>query len=398
MTEPTPPGPGYGHCLTYRELQRAIFLTFGLLLVWRMAAVLTTLILFFLLVFILAAVLNPIAVALQRRGVPRIVSALGLGVAFIGLVVTLLVLALPPILSEVSTFISRLPEKQDRLAEWYESLIQRYPGLEPAIPPPGDLMRMISPQVTDLLGQVGRYTLSLAGSVISFFLLLVLVIFSVANPAPMVAGLLGATPERYRDRVVSAMGRILVQLRNWAAGSVKLGIIIGLMTAFGLYGLGSITGHDFPYILLFSLIAGIGEMIPTIGPIVSAFPPVLIALTIDPMLAVWVMVLFIIIQQLENNFIVPLVMGQSLDLHPVSIIFAVLVMGTLFGLFGAILAMPIAAIIKVCWEEFYLIPRRTDTEMLGDIAEEIVETGADGAPPEDEEDAETEPDPGDATR
>src|SRR5688500_985510 len=75
--------------LTYRDLQRAVFLVFGLLLIWRMAAPLTTLILFFLLVFILAAVFNPLVVRLQRRGIPRLASALGLAVCFLTLITVL---------------------------------------------------------------------------------------------------------------------------------------------------------------------------------------------------------------------------------------------------------------------------------------------------------------------
>jgi predicted PurR-regulated permease PerM len=212
--------------------------------------------------------------------------------------------------------------------------------------------------------------------VVSGFVLLVLVIFSVANPGPLIAGMLAAVPERYRPRTVTALRRVLYQLKNWAIGSLVLGLIIGCMTAIGLWGLGRLTSHPFPYILLFSLIAGIGEMIPTIGPIVSAVPPALVAFTIDPILGLWVILLFVLIQQLENNLIVPVVMGHSLDFHPVSIIFAVLVMGSLFGLFGAVLAMPVAAIVKVCWEEFYLVPRKTDTEALEALAEDIVLNGA----------------------
>jgi predicted PurR-regulated permease PerM len=373
----TPPVPGTTP-LTYRDLQRTVFLVFGLLVIWHLAAPLTTLILFFLLVFILAAVLNPIAVRLQRMGIPRLGSALLMALFLLGLIGTLASIGLPPLLSEVSQFVQRSPEKQARLFSFYNDLLARYPDLASVAPSPDDLAKMLTPRITDLLGQVGRYTLNLVGAVVSFFVLLVLVVFSVAHPAPLVTGFLGAVPERYRGRFEKALRRILYQLKNWAFGSLILGLIIGLMTASGLWGLGKITGHPFPYILLFSVVAGIGEMIPTIGPIVSAVPPTLVALTIDPMLAVWVIVLFIIIQQLENNLVVPVVMGHTLDFHPVSIIFAVLVMGTLFGLFGAVLAMPIAAIIKVCWEEFYLVPRNTDTEALQVLAEDIVQNGATG--------------------
>jgi predicted PurR-regulated permease PerM len=226
------------------------------------------------------------------------------------------------------------------------------------------------------LRQAGRYTATAAGALLSIFLLLVLVIYTTASPAPLVTGLLGAVPAASRPRVVSALRRILVQLKNWASGSLLLGLIVGVMTGVGLMLVGKLSGQTFPYILLFSVIAGVGELIPNIGPILSAIPPVLIALTIDPMLALWVVVLFLIIQQSENNLIVPYVMGQSLDLHPVSVMFTVLVMGLLFGLLGAILAVPVCAIAKICWEEFYLAPRATDQAALQVLAEEIIRSSA----------------------
>jgi putative permease len=371
MPDPTPP-PATPSPLTYRDLQRAIFLVFGLLLAWRMAGVLTTLLLFFLLAFILSAVLNPVALWLQRRRVPRLASALGLAVLFLAGVVTLTALAVPPLLEEVATFVRNVPEKQQRLLGYYHDLLERYPDLKQQLPTPAEVFQRISPGIGDLLGQVGRYTVSVAGVLVSVFLLLVLVIFTVANPAPLVTGLLAATPERLRGRVETALRRILHQLQKWATGSLLLGLVIGVMTAIGLWALGLITGKPMQYILLFSVIAGIGEMIPTLGPILSAVPPALVAFSIDPVLGLWVVALFVIIQQLENNLIVPVVMGQSLDFHPVTIIFSVLVMATLFGLFGAVLAMPVAAIVKVCWEEFYLAPRRTDTDALERVAEDIV--------------------------
>lgn len=376
MSYPESQAPPGG--LTYRDLQRTVFLVFALLIVWHMAAPLTTLILFFLLVFILTAVLNPVVVRLQRLGIPRLASALLMAVALLGLLAALGAVGLPPLLSEIGEFVRSFPDKQQRLIGFYDSLLIRYPQVANFAPDPSDLAQMLTPRITDFLGSVGRYTLNAVGAVGSFFVLLVLVVFSLAHPAPLVTGFLGAVPERFRGRSERALRRILFQLKNWAFGSLILGIIIGFVTALGLSGLELITGKTIPYILLFSIIAGIGEMIPTIGPVVSAIPPTLVALTIDPMLAVWVILLFVIIQQLENNFIVPWVMGQTLDFHPVSIVFAVLVMGTLFGLFGAVLAMPVAAIVKVCWEEFYLIPRNTDTVALQELAEDIVQNGATG--------------------
>lgn len=84
-------------------------------------------------------------------------------------------------------------------------------------------------------------------------------------------------------------------------------------------------------------------------------------------------VLFLVIQQAENNLIVPMVMGRSLDLRPVSLIFTVLVMGTLLGLMGAVLAVPVCAIVKVCRQEFYLKPRHKNMAALETRAADIVD-------------------------
>ncbi|MCC2672112.1 MAG: putative permease, partial [Armatimonadetes bacterium] len=220
--------------------------------------------------------------------------------------------------------------------------------------------------------QLGRYTMNAVVGIVMVVLMLVLVLFTVSNPVPLVVGLLSAVPDRHRERTANALRRVMEQLKNWAVGSLVLGVIIGIMTGAGLWGLGMATGHPFPYVLLFSVIAGIGEMIPNIGPVVSAVPPALVALTIDPMLGIWVLVLFLVIQQLENNLIVPVVMGQSLDLHPLSVTFTVLVMGALFGLIGAIIAVPVCAIVKVCWQEFYLAPRHPNVEAIAAQAEALL--------------------------
>jgi putative permease len=358
--------------LTYRDLQRAIFLMWGLFLIWQMAGPITTLLLFFLLVFILAAVLNPVVVRLQERGMPRIAGALlmaGLFLAALGLIGWL---AFPPLFREISTFASNLDEKQAQITETYQKFIQDHPQIGSSLPAPQELAQNLSPNVGRLLGQVGRTTMNIAVGVMSIFLLMVLVIYTVAHPSPLITGLLAMSPERYRPRVESALRRILDQLKNWAFGSLVLGVIVGVMTGIGLWLLSRLTGKEVPYILLFSVIAGVGELVPNIGPVLSAIPPTLVALTIDPMLALWVLLLFAIIQQAENNLIVPMVMGQSLNLHPVSLTFMVLVMGALFGLLGAVLAVPVCAIVKVCWEEFYLIPREANVEHLQDLAADIV--------------------------
>lgn len=366
---PLPAPHSWAPGLTYHDLQRAIFLTFGLVLVYQLAGPLTTLLLFFLLVFILAAVVNAVASRLERRGVPRFVSAAGVVVLLLGLVVALGWLALPPLAGELKHFFETYDTREAQLRQSYQAFVQRFPQAAGMFPSPDELSRTMAPQLSRLAGALGRYTLNAAVGLMSMVLLLVLVIYAVAHPVPLVAGLLSATPDRYRAQMETTLRRILEQLQSWAIGSLTLGVIVGVMCGVGLKLIGV------EYALLFGVIAGVGEMIPNIGPILSAVPPALFVLTRDPVQALWVVLLYVAVQQLENNLIVPLVMGQSLKLHPLSVTFTVLVMGALFGLLGAILAVPVCAILKVFWEEFYLKPRQTDVEALETVAADIVSGG-----------------------
>jgi predicted PurR-regulated permease PerM len=146
-------------------------------------------------------------------------------------------------------------------------------------------------------------------------------------------------------------------------------LIVGLVSGIGLWLL------KVPNFILFGILAAIGEGIPTIGPILSAIPPIAVSLADDPMKALWVAVLFLGVQQLENNILVPFIMGSRLKLHPVSILFFVLALGSLIGLAGALLAVPAAIITKVLWEEFYLRHRQPRAAILERAANQVLRAG-----------------------
>ncbi|MFN3651711.1 MAG: AI-2E family transporter [Armatimonadota bacterium] len=357
-----PPGTKLGEPPTvrsiYPDLRKAVLLAAGLFILFRLAGLLTTLLLFFLLAFILAAVLNPVANYLERWRVPRALSAAASVLLLLGAVGGLLWLALPPLIGQASDFINQVDLERFQVSGWYESLLAQYPRLRQMLPAPEELSQSLMPNLRSAVGHVGTVAMTLGSGMLSFFVLVVMVIYSVSRPAPLLGGLLAAVPERYRIRTDRAVRRGMEQVKNWVVGAAISGLIVGLITGVGLYLLGV------PYALLFGILAAFGELIPYIGPFLAAVPPLLVALIQDPTLAVWVALLFLVIQQLEGNVVTPLVMGRVMELHPVSLIAIILVMHALFGIMGAILAVPTAALIKVVWEEFYLKPTRTDPELM----------------------------------
>jgi predicted PurR-regulated permease PerM len=143
-------------------------------------------------------------------------------------------------------------------------------------------------------------------------------------------------------------------LLSYSKGQLALSFIIGASAGIGLWILG-MTGlmpNGGKYALIFGVWAGITELIPYIGPWLGAAPPVLYALVQDPLSAVWVALLFLGIQQFEGHVVVPKVMGHSLRLHPLLVIFGLLAGGEIYGFPGIVVALPLLAVGRAVWEFF----------------------------------------------
>jgi predicted PurR-regulated permease PerM len=143
-------------------------------------------------------------------------------------------------------------------------------------------------------------------------------------------------------------------LASYVKGQAALSLIIGASSGLGLWILGMIGlmpngGH---YAVLFGAWAGITELIPYVGPWLGAAPPVLYALVQHPLSALWVALLFLAIQQLEGHVVVPKVMGHSLRLHPLLVIFGLLAGGEIYGFPGILVALPLLAAARAVWEFF----------------------------------------------
>jgi predicted PurR-regulated permease PerM len=143
-------------------------------------------------------------------------------------------------------------------------------------------------------------------------------------------------------------------LASYVKGQFLLSLIIGVSVGVGLYVLG-VTGalpHGEKYALLFGAWAAFTELIPYIGPWLGALPPVIYALVTDPIAAIWVILLFVGIQQLEGHIVVPMVMGRTLRLHPLLVIFGLLAGAEIYGFPGILVALPLLAAGRAAWGFF----------------------------------------------
>jgi len=154
----------------------------------------------------------------------------------------------------------------------------------------------------------------------------------------------GALPPAWRADAQNVLDILARIGGRWVRGQLLLGVAIFLATVVGLTALNLAGFREFgAFTLVLALIAGVLEWFPIIGPIVAAVPAILVGITISPAAAIAAVVLYTAIQQLENNLLVPKILGDAVQLHPAVLIVALVAGGALFGIGGAILAAPVVA-------------------------------------------------------
>lgn len=202
----------------------------------------------------------------------------------------------------------------------------------------------------NLTGQSSRIfgsIINVLGGFFSFLFILVISIYLNAREKGVKKFLLSLVPLEHHIYALNLIGQIQTKMSNWVWGTLMACFSVGLSTYIGLL----ILGID--YALVLGVLAGILNLIPYIGPVISAIPAVILALIQSPILALWVIVLYLLINLiLEDILIRPLIMKKATGIDPLLIIFAVLVGGKLAGVAGIILAIPSAAIIGILIQEY----------------------------------------------
>jgi predicted PurR-regulated permease PerM len=177
---------------------------------------------------------------------------------------------------------------------------------------------------------------------------LISTIFAVARPAPLVNGFVVLFPAGRRERVREILEKMYKNVQRWFLGQLASMTIIGLLFTIALFFIGV------PFALLLGILSGLLAFIPFVGPAISVIPPILLALAQEPISALWVLLAYAGVQFVEGNIVQPVVMSRVVSLHPVLIVFALLVMGTLFGFIGVLLAIPLVAALHVLVHELWV--------------------------------------------
>lgn len=184
------------------------------------------------------------------------------------------------------------------------------------------------------------------GGLFGLFTILVLTFYLLVEAGRLRDVMLRMFPRRNRARVDAAARDITLKVSAWLGGQLLLALTIGVTSAIGLWLM------DIPFFYVLALISGLGEMIPVVGPILSAIPAVAVAATVSWNKVLLVIIFFVVQQQFENHVLVPKIMERQVGVSAVTVIVALLIGGNLMGITGAILAVPSAAIIQVLINEW----------------------------------------------
>jgi predicted PurR-regulated permease PerM len=301
---------------------------------------------------LLVYLLDPPVRWLAGRGVPRPLAIAIVYVVAVVAIVEFLNLTLTPLIDELVRFFEDLPQLATQLQEQLQRLTELYSRIQ--LP---EAIREWTDSLIDGLaeGGAGSFDPSILlgvltgatnflGGLFGYLLLPVWVFFLLKDRVSLTRAFDRAMPATWRFDVWAVVRITQRVFGQWVRAQLILGVTVGIFTFAGLILLSVTVDPVFGrYAVLLSITAGILELLPIIGPIIAAVPAVLLAATAGVEAVVAALVLYTLVQQVENNLLVPKIQGDAVELHPAAVIVAIVVGGALAGLLGAILALPIAA-------------------------------------------------------
>jgi predicted PurR-regulated permease PerM len=332
-----------------RTAYTVIGLVFALLLGGYFAYRTSGVILAFLLTILLSIILSAPVNYLSRKGLPRTWGVLAV-IAAIGGVFWLLGLALVPAVEAQSRqFAEAFPTLLNE-ALALANRLQSFFGLGTEIGlDPESLSRLGQEVLTGSTVSTAAGVGLTAATVVSLAaVVFISTIYLVIRPEPWVNGFVSLFPAGWRQRTREVLQVLYHTVQRWFLGQLAAMTFIAVFWAISLSLIGV------PFALLIGIFSGLISFIPYLGSLISIVVPVLLALISDPFTVVWVILAFVIIQQIEGNILQPIVMSRAVDLHPALVVFAILVMGTLFGIVGVFLAVPLVAALQVLVRELWV--------------------------------------------
>jgi predicted PurR-regulated permease PerM len=310
---------------------------------------------------VMGTVMRPVVTWLHRRKIPRVAGVVFVYLLLLTLLISFVVVLFPLVIEQGTTIASEVPGYYQNLREWMvnypnqwivrlsEFLPATLPGLEP--------LEQTGEQVLASAIQALGYVTTSVKFILIFAAIIILAFHWTLDGQRTVQSLLLLVPRNQRENISELISAMETKLVFFLAGQAALSLVIGIMAlvAYLLIGL--------PNALVLALIAGVMEAVPMIGPLLGAIPAGVVALSISPSKLVWVIVATIVIQQAENSLLVPRIMRKAVGVNPFVSLLAIFAFSSMFGIAGALMAIPIAAILQLLLDRFVFHPRPMEMDV-----------------------------------
>jgi predicted PurR-regulated permease PerM len=344
-----------------------LVVTTGLLLVllWQLRSLLVTL----MIAVVVAAALAPIIDSAQKLRVPRWLAVIVVYLGLIGILTGAGVLIGPTVVQQIERLIRRLPTYLEIVRSLFENLVIRLGVSDP---------ESVSPirQLFDVQGLTGwairssqellvrsySVTRGILGGVFSLFLALLLSGYMLSGSENLIQGLVSLFPKPWDERLAAQVEPVSQRMGGYIQGRVLVSGILGIAITIGLGFLGLSE-----FALGLGVIAGFTNLIPFLGPVLGAIPALIVAIAQGGLTFFWVLLLFVIIQNVETYVLDPLLVGSTVNVHPLYQLLAVLGGTQVLGIIGALIVPPWVAGAAVLLENLYLKPKQLAEQQDGDI-------------------------------
>ncbi len=314
---------------------RIVFIILGFALLYYIADIVMML----LAAVVLAAAIEPVANYLQKYRIPRAVSVLVVYVAILAVVSGAVTLMIEPLAEQTQQLAVAIPRLANSVEEWLPNILH-YDQETIAANLQGAVAKLGS-ELGNLSANIFVQTRMVLSGITAAIFVFVIAFYLVIEQDAMKKFVRLVTPKAHVAFVEQSVDQAQKKVGRWIVAQITLGVIVGIVVGLGLWVL------RMPYALPLAVLAGILELLPVIGPVIAAVPGVIVGFAQSWLIGLLALALYIIVQQLENNVLVPGIMRRAIGLHPLVTIIAILFGARLAGFMGVILAVPIATIMGI---------------------------------------------------
>lgn len=294
---------------------------------------------------VIAFAIEPLAKKLRTYHIPRAVSVVVVYLLFIGLLALAVTIVLPALAEQTTQIAQQVPE----IIQGVERYVGKVPGFSPdtVASQIQQSLNSFGNNISNVTTQVFLQTKSIFTGVFSLFFVLVIAFYLVLEEDALKKLFRYLIPKQHIAYVEFMIDRIQTKLGRWVLAQMVLGLIIGLAIGIIFWLIG------FKYALALGIVAGILEVFPVVGPLLSALFGIILALSQSFVFGIVALIVYVVVQQLESQLLVPSIMRKAVGLNPLVTIIAVLLGGRLAGIPGVILAVPIATILSIILGDFF---------------------------------------------